>query len=151
MLFQLPPNFAADVDRLRSLLDAVAGRVRPALEFLHPTWFRDDVYQVLEDSNAALVLVDRAGTRTEPVVTGGWSYVRFHQGTRGTAGYRRDTLDRWADRLTGLDAGEVFVYFNNDPGAAAPRDAARLITMLRRRGASVSGPSTSDRRATLPS
>jgi uncharacterized protein YecE (DUF72 family) len=148
VLFQLPPNFGTDVDRLQALLDAVAGRVRPALEFRHPSWFRDDVYDVLDGSGAALVLVDRAGAHTQPVVTGGWSYVRFHQGTRSTAGYRRDTLERWADLMTGLDAREVFVYFNNDAGAAAPRDAGRLVAMLRRRGAPVSWPSASERRAT---
>jgi uncharacterized protein YecE (DUF72 family) len=138
VLFQLPPNFPADLPRLRELLDAIGGRVRAAVEFRHPTWMREDVLEALDAAGAALVLADRAGVRSDPLVTGGWSYVRFHQGTRLRSGYRKDTLRLWADRILALAVDDVFVYFNNDPGAAAPRDADRLIEMLRRRGMTVS-------------
>jgi uncharacterized protein YecE (DUF72 family) len=140
VLFQLPPTFQADVPRLQGLLDAVAGRVRAAVEFRHPSWDREDVRATLNDAGAALVLADRSGVRSRPIVTGGWSYVRFHQGTRLRSGYRRDTLRRWADQIAGLDADDVFVYFNNDPGGAAPRDADRMIGLLRERGAQVTSP-----------
>jgi uncharacterized protein YecE (DUF72 family) len=139
VLFQLPPTMKADVERLRETLDAVRGRVAAAFEFRHPTWLIDPVFELLDERGAALVLVDRAGERSEPRVTGGWSYVRFHQGTRLRAGYRRDTLRSWADRLASLPARDVYVYFNNDPGAAAPRDADRLIELLADRGATVAG------------
>jgi uncharacterized protein YecE (DUF72 family) len=139
VLFQLPPTMKVDVARLRDTLDAVHGRVPAAFEFRHPSWLIDPVFQLLDERGAALVLVDRAGERSEPRVTGGWSYVRFHQGTRLRAGYRRDTLRSWADRLASLPARDVFVYFNNDPGAAAPRDADRLIGLLAERGATVAG------------
>lgn len=140
VLFQLPPNFQVDVPRLQALLDAVAGRVRAAVEFRHPSWERDDVLDTLDRAGAALVLADRSGVRSRPVVTGGWSYVRFHQGTRRRSGYRVDTLRRWADEIVAFDADDVFIYFNNDPGGAAPRDADRMIAMLRERGAAVTCP-----------
>ena len=140
VLFQLPPNFKVDLPRLRDLLAAIDRRIRPAIEFRHPSWMRDDVLDALDDAGAALVLADRAGARSEPVVTAGWSYIRFHQGTRSRPGYRKDALRRWAERIVALPAGDVFIYFNNDPGAAAPRDADRLIDMLRSRGAEVPGP-----------
>jgi len=138
VLFQLPPNFTVDLPRLRDLLDAIGGRVRAAVEFRHATWMRDDVLAALDAAGAALVLADRAGDRSDPIVTGGWSYLRFHQGSRLRSGYRTDVLRRWADRIVELPADDVFVYFNNDPGAAAPRDADRMIEMLRRRGVTVS-------------
>ena len=139
VLFQLPPTMKADSGRLRDTLDAIHGRVAAAFEFRHPSWLIEPVFDLLDGSGAALVLVDRAGRRSQPRVTGGWSYVRFHQGTTLRSGYRMDTLRRWADRIVELPARDVFVYFNNDPGAAAPRDASRLIGMLAERGAAVSG------------
>ena len=63
-------------------------------------------------------------------MTGGWSYVRFHQGTRSGSGYRRAKLRVWADRIAALPAKEVFVYFNNDAHAAAPHDAMMLRSLL---------------------
>jgi uncharacterized protein YecE (DUF72 family) len=140
VLFQLPPTLRAEPDRLRETLAAIDGRVMVAFEFRHPSWRTDAVCSILDDAGAAIVLADRAGERSEPRVTGGWSYVRFHQGTAARPGYRRDTLRWWADQLVALPARDVFAYFNNDPGAAAPRDADRLIELLRERGADVSRP-----------
>jgi uncharacterized protein YecE (DUF72 family) len=140
LLVQLPPTLPLDLDRLRALLDAIDGRVPTALEFRHPSWFVDETYDVLDRAGAALVLADRPGSRQAPVVTGGWSYVRFHQGTRVGARYRRSKLARWADRVATLPARDVYVYFNNDPAAAAPRDAATLRELVRARGSSVARP-----------
>ena len=136
-LFQLPPTMHADAGRLSDTLQAIGGRARAAFEFRHPSWLTDPVLELLNEAGAALVLVDRAGRRSEPLVTGGWSYVRFHQGTRMRPGYRRDRLRSWADVIMSLPAGDVFVYFNNDPGGAAPRDAGRMMALLAERGAAL--------------
>ncbi len=137
ILVQLPPTMRADLPRLRDALEALRGRVASAFEFRHPSWFSEEAFDLLDGAGAALVLTDRAGQRSKPRVTGGWSYVRMHQGTARAAGYRLDTLRGWAERIVSLPARDVFVYFNNDPGAAAPRDAARLIELLSERGAAV--------------
>jgi uncharacterized protein YecE (DUF72 family) len=76
------------------------------------------------------VLADRPGFRGPLLVTGGWSYVRFHQGTKLGTGYRRDKLRRWAERLAALPARDVWAFFNNDRGGAAVRDAEFLRTVV---------------------
>ena len=83
------------------------------------------------------MLADRPGARVDPVVTGGWSYLRFHQGTRTGPAYRRAKLRVWADRIAALPARQVFVYFNNDTAAAAPHDAMILRSLLGERGVHV--------------
>ena len=128
--FQLPPNLKVEPELLRDVLDAVHGRVRSAFEFRDPSWLADEVMSMLDASGSAIVLTDRAGRRSDLQVTGGWSNVRFHQGTAARPGYRRDTLRAWADRIASLPAEDVYVYFNNDLGAAAPRDAQRMIQLL---------------------
>jgi uncharacterized protein YecE (DUF72 family) len=136
VLFQLPPRFPADVDRLRTFLGWVPGAIRSAWEFRDPSWISDEVLSVLDEAGAAFVLADRPGFRGPLLVTGGWSYVRFHQGSAAGPGYRRDKLRRWAGRLTALPARDVWVFFNNDTGGAAVRDA-RFLRDLLGRGARV--------------
>jgi uncharacterized protein YecE (DUF72 family) len=131
VLFQLPPRFAADAELLRAFLGVLPDGIRPAFEFRDRSWERDDVYELLDDAGAAFVLADRPGARVPDVVAGGWSYVRFHQGRPGIADYPREKLRRWAARIAGMPARETFVYFNNDPGGAAVRDAMTLTAMLR--------------------
>jgi uncharacterized protein YecE (DUF72 family) len=140
VLFQLPPNFAADLDRLEALIGALPKEMRAAVEFRHPSWKVDAVHRVLDDAGCALVLADRPGARVDPTVTGGWSYIRFHQGSAAGPDYSRDKLRRWTERIAGLPASEVYVYFNNDPGGAAVRDARTLTELLTDRGVEVRGP-----------
>jgi uncharacterized protein YecE (DUF72 family) len=140
VLFQLPPNFQADPDRLDGFLRLLPSSMRAAFEFRHPSWETDETYQALDRAGCALVLADRPGARPSPVVTGGWSYVRFHQGRHAAPGYPRAKLRRYADRLAGSGAAETWVFFNNDPQGAALRDAATLTALLLERGVSALGP-----------
>ncbi len=131
ILFQLPPRFGADVGLLRDFVGVLPQGIRAAFEFRDPSWERDEVYEVLDRAGAAFVLADRPSARVPDVVTGGWSYVRFHQGRPGIADYPREKLRRWAARIAAMPAGATYVYFNNDPGGAAVRDAMTLTAMLR--------------------
>ena len=132
VLFQQPPTFAKDTGLLRALLQVIPADMRPAFEFRHPSWHDDEVLGLLDGAGAAWVLADRPGVHVPPHVTGGWSYVRFHRGTRQGFPYTAAKLRRWAREIASLDAAEVFVYFNNDPGGAAVRDAERLQRLLSR-------------------
>ena len=137
VLFQLPPRFRADLGRLEALLAILPRGVRAALEFRDPSWSTDEVKALLDRHGAALVLADRPGARVDPVVTGGWSYIRFHQGQRFSPHYRRGKLRLWATRIASMPADDVYVYFNNDPDGAAVRDAATLRELLQRQGCTV--------------
>jgi uncharacterized protein YecE (DUF72 family) len=130
ILFQLPPRFPVDVSRLEGFLGVLPRAMRAAFEFRDRSWETDEVFQALDRAGAAFVLADRPGARVPGVVTGGWSYVRFHQGREDDPGYTRAKLRRWADRLAGLAVDDVFVYFNNDTGGAAVRDAQTLMELL---------------------
>jgi uncharacterized protein YecE (DUF72 family) len=140
VLFQLPPNLKAEPERLEAFLRLLPRSMRAAFEFRHPSWATDEVNSLLDETGAALVLADRPGARVAMEITGGWTYLRFHQGSRAGPGYSRSKLRRYADRLAALDAREAWVFFNNDPGGAAVRDAVTLTELLRDRGATVRGP-----------
>jgi uncharacterized protein YecE (DUF72 family) len=140
VLFQLPPNFRADPDVLREFLRLIPREMRAAFEFRDDSWRQEAVIDLLEGAGAAWVLADRPGWRVPDIVTGGWSYVRFHQGRDQHPGYTRDKLRRWADRLLAQTAADTFVFFNNDQLAAAPADGRTLIELLQERGGRVAQP-----------
>ena len=124
-LWQLPPNFARDDDRLRATLESLPSDERHAFEFRHETWFADDVYALLRDHGAALVL-----TGEREVFTAPWTYVRFHRGVRGRRGnYSESELQEWSARIRSWDC-DVYAYFNNDWEAFAVRNAARLKELV---------------------
>lgn len=130
ILFQLPPSLAVDAPRLAGFLEARPPGMRLAFEFRHRSWYRDEVLEMLDAAGAALVLADRPRARVPTLVTGGWSYVRFHQGRVEAPRYTRRKLRRWAVKISSLPTREVFVYFNNDTGGAAVRDALMLEELL---------------------
>jgi uncharacterized protein YecE (DUF72 family) len=133
VLFQLPPRFPMDIERLRGLLHALPEGMHPAFEFRDRSWYSDEVFGLLDDVGAALVWPDRPGMRHTLPMTAGWLYVRFHQGTVDGPGYRRVKLRRWASRISETGAGEAYLYFNNDPTGAAIRDARTMIELLSER------------------
>lgn len=132
VLFQLPPRFPADTARLRDFLSWLPREMRAAFEFRDASWMNDEVLGLLDEGGYAFVLADRPGFRGPLIVTGGWSYIRFHQGTRVGSDYRKSKLRRWAERITTLPASDVWAFFNNDHGGAAVRDAIFLRDHLGR-------------------
>jgi uncharacterized protein YecE (DUF72 family) len=126
VLWQLPENFHCDIERLKRALGALpAGR--HAFEFRHSSWFVDEVYELLRDHGVALVIGDHPQRPFQTdIATTDWRFVRMHFGTRGRRGnYSPRELDEWVRRLKRWRSHEeVFVYFNNDWEAFAPRNAA---------------------------
>jgi uncharacterized protein YecE (DUF72 family) len=118
LLWQLPPTFKLDLDRLAGTLEHLHDGHRHAFEFRHPSWFRDDVYTLLREHRVALVIGDRLQVNAFQTheLTADFTFVRFHSGTRGRNGnYSHRELDEWADRLERwAHEVEVFAYFNND-------------------------------------
>jgi uncharacterized protein YecE (DUF72 family) len=134
VLWQLPENFHRDDERLASALGELPPG-RHAFEFRHPSWFAPEVYALLREHQAALVIGDHPARSFQSYeATAGWRYLRMHHGSRGRRGnYSRRELEIWARRVHGWRAdGCVYVYFNNDWEAFAPRDALELRRLLRR-------------------
>jgi uncharacterized protein YecE (DUF72 family) len=128
VLVQLPPDMEAAPDRLDDTLARFPPDVRVAVEPRHTSWFTDATRAVLTRHGAALVWADREAKSMGPLwETCDWRYLRLHHGRTGW-GYDDRDLKRWAARLR--PAGDGYVYANNDPGAAAIRDAHRLRAML---------------------
>lgn len=129
MLWQLPPHFHRDDDVLQSALEALTPG-RHAFEFRDPSWFADDVYELLRRYGVALVVADRSPGPPSPWVdTAGWSYLRFHSGRARDGSYGARELRAWAKRLN-TQTGDVFAYFNNDWQGFAIANAQTLRALV---------------------
>lgn len=77
ILVQSPPGWHADPSRLARFLAAAPRDFRWAVEFRDPDWLRHEVYDVLREAGAALVIHDLLAHH--PVhVTAGFVYLRRH-------------------------------------------------------------------------
>jgi uncharacterized protein YecE (DUF72 family) len=135
LLWQLPPSFKRDDERLRSaLVKMTADGQRHCIEFRHPTWFVDETYDALREHRVALVIGDRPEVKSfqAQTFTADWTFVRFHYGSRGRRGnYSEGELREWASKFTEWrEHVEVFAYFNNDWEVFAVRNALRMKELL---------------------
>jgi uncharacterized protein YecE (DUF72 family) len=151
LLWQLPPTFKRDDERLARALDAAPRELRHAFEFRHESWFRPDVMSLLRERNVALVIAHRPEIELFQTheLTADFTFVRFHHGSRGLAGnYSESELAEWAERIRGWgERGDVYAYFNNDWEGFAPRNARRLQNLLGERSSLVDDPARAEPQA----
>jgi len=135
LLWQLPPTFRRDDDRLAGALQQLPPGERHAFEFRHASWFAEPVYELLRAHGAALVIGDRPEVKPfqAHVFTAPFTFVRFHYGSRGRRGnYSETELHHWAARFREWRREvEILAYFNNDWEVFAVRNALRLKELLR--------------------
>ena len=133
IVWQLPPNFQRDDERLATALSALPKGLH-CFEFRHPSWFVDEVLDLLRRHDAALVIGDRPEVADfqRHELTADWTLIRFHFGHRGRRGnYSESELDEWTERISRWrERAEVFAYFNNDWEEFAPRNALSLRRRL---------------------
>ena len=127
VLFQLPPNFRKDLDRLGGLLTQLPAGLRCAFEFRHASWFAAEVYERLRAANAALCVADTDEATTPLEVTADWGYVRLRD-----QGYTQADLEEWSGTIRRLGSGwrDTFVYFKHEEAGTGPAFASQLQVFL---------------------
>ena len=133
VLFQLPPNFQADPERLASFLKLLSKKRRYSFEFRHPSWYAPRILRLLSEQNISLCLSDHHDAPAPWKRTADFVYVRGHgPGGHYRCHYQNDALTDWAKRIKAWkkQGCDVFVYFDNDQKSAAPADALKLRQLL---------------------
>ena len=133
ILFQLPPNFKADPDRLEVFLqDAApsgAGKLRLAFEFRHPSWFTEEIYSVFRRHNTALCIAESDEMETPEVATASFSCYRLRK-----SDYAQSALLEIEERLkSSAERGDVFAYFKHEDTPAGALHAEALLQRLQTR------------------
>jgi uncharacterized protein YecE (DUF72 family) len=125
LLFQLPPTFKKDASRLRAFLALLPFERRVAFEFRHPSWFDNEVFELLRDHRAALCLADADDGLDVPVVaTTDWGCLRLRRPE-----YDDAALKTWVKRVRKQDWRDAFVFFKHEDAGKGPQLAKRFLEL----------------------
>lgn len=133
VLFQLPPRWRRNTERLQSAVEALPDTWRYAFEFRDPDWFHEETYETLRNAGAAFCVFEIGDLVSPREATADFVYMRLHgPGDRYEGSYDDEALSRRAREIEAhLEAGrDVWVYFDNDEKGYAPANAARLKDLL---------------------
>jgi uncharacterized protein YecE (DUF72 family) len=137
ILWQLPPGWKVNVERLDEFLSLLPREHRYTFELRNATWMTDEVLEVLRKYNAAFCIYELAGDQSPIELTADWTYIRLHGPTRFKyqGSYSDAQLHAWADRIKtwSRKLKAIYVYFDNDDRAYAVENALTLKKMIEKR------------------
>jgi uncharacterized protein YecE (DUF72 family) len=123
VLFQLPPNLKADIDRLRAFLQCIPDQVRAAIEFRNDSWFNADVFDLMHEHDIALCIAESDDLQVPEVHTASFSYYRFRK-----SDYSAAALQQVADRLAqAAKEGDVYAFLKHEETPEGALNARRLL------------------------
>src|SRR5882724_1144749 len=125
VLFQLPPNMKKDLPRLETFLAQLPLATRAAFEFRHPTWFDDDVLDLLRNQNRALCVSDTDDMPTTHIdKTADWGYLRLRR-----VQYSEENLTEWLGRIRNQNWQETYLFFKHEDAGTGPKLAAQFLEL----------------------
>jgi uncharacterized protein YecE (DUF72 family) len=134
ILWQLPPGWKVNVERLEEFLQVLPPEHRYTFELRNETWMTDEVYEVLRRYNAAFCIYELAGYQSPMEITADWTYIRLHGPThfKYQGSYSDAQLSEWAARIRtwSRKMKAIYVYFDNDDSAYAVENALTLRRLL---------------------
>jgi uncharacterized protein YecE (DUF72 family) len=133
VLFQLPPKWNVNEERLDSFLKKLPEGHRYVFEFRNSTWYNENIYKLLSAHNCAFCIYELAGHNTPLITTANFIYVRLHgPGDKYQGSYTNDNLKKWARQCRAWqdEKKDVYVYFDNDQLGYAAFNAITLRQML---------------------
>jgi uncharacterized protein YecE (DUF72 family) len=131
LLYQLPPRFPADSERLELFLKALPRERTHVFEFRDSSWHSTEIRDLLERYGAAFCIHDHGQSGGSPEwVTAQTVYLRYHGSSEDpySGSYSDALLCRQAEKIAVWRSGgkRVFAYFNNDIGGHAVHNAFTL-------------------------
>ncbi|MDZ7798788.1 MAG: DUF72 domain-containing protein [Patescibacteria group bacterium] len=133
ILFQLPPNWYKNIERLNNFVNLLPKKKQIAIEFRDQSWWRDDVYNLLKKNNIAFCLYQLAGIKTPRKITADFAYIRLHGPSDKPyqGNYHGNSLRAWASYFKKIKkekrVKEIYCYFDNDEKGYAPKNAKQMI------------------------
>ncbi len=132
ILYQLPPSFKIDMERLRTFLELLPKDLKHVMEFRNPSWQAEEVFKLLREYSVGYCIMSAPGLPRVMEVTAPFAYIRMHSGGVETEGnYEEPMLEWWAEQVIKiLEKVDVYVYFNNDYKGFAVQNAKRLRELV---------------------
>jgi uncharacterized protein YecE (DUF72 family) len=126
VLFQLPPNMKKDLERLETFLNHLPESTPATFEFRHPTWFDDDVLELLRSRNRPLCISDTDDLPASRIDnTADWGYLRLRR-----VNYSDEDLANWIARIKEQNWKDVYVFFKHEDEGTGPKLAAKFYRLV---------------------
>ncbi|MBV9081613.1 MAG: DUF72 domain-containing protein, partial [Acidobacteriaceae bacterium] len=124
ILFQLPPSFKIDRERLARFVVLLPRGVQTAFEFRNASWFDESAYEVLRNANVALCMAENESLETPHVITADFVYLRLRK-----PDYTESELGSIAYRVQQYQANAYPTYaiFKHEETPAGALNAEKLL------------------------
>lgn len=135
VLIQLPPDFSfSENEALKVFLENLPSHIPFAVEFRHPSWFRDETASLLTRYKICWAATEFLDLPIVIQPTGNFLYIRWigEHGRYGRKDHERvdlyENLQNWADliRQHTDEVQTIFGYFNNDYAGFSPGTCNRF-------------------------
>jgi uncharacterized protein YecE (DUF72 family) len=134
ILFQLPPKWKINTERLKNFLESLPDDYRYVFEFRDSSWFDKEIYRLLNHYRAAFCIYDLNQDLSPKEITSDFIYIRLHGPDGAYKGqYSTQTLSGWAGAFAAWKnkVETIYCYFDNDQAGYAAQDALRLKKMVK--------------------
>ncbi|WP_343556025.1 DUF72 domain-containing protein [Sphingobacterium sp.] len=134
VLFQLPPRWKVNAERLRDFLQLLPRTVRFTFEFRDHSWNTSEIYNLLEQYRCAYCIYNLAGYQSPYIITSDFVYIRLHgPDDKYEGSYSKSALTKWAENCLAwqTEGKDVYLFFDNDQNAFATKNALTLLSLLR--------------------
>jgi uncharacterized protein YecE (DUF72 family) len=127
VLFQLPPKFPKDAERLRIFLGTMPSSIKAAFEFRDRSWLDDETFGILKEHNAALCIAETEKLSTPEVATANFGYLRLRR-----EDFTPEQIKRWAQFTRAQTQwADTFIYFKHEEGGLGPKFGKQMIEALK--------------------
>ncbi|WP_407431332.1 DUF72 domain-containing protein [Arcticibacter sp.] len=131
VLFQLHPHYAYTEAHLDAMMNSLSPSFTNVVEFRHPSWWNADVYRTFGERNIVFSGISHP-TLPDDVISNSRSlYYRFHGAANlYSSEYSTEELAAFVRLVEERDVSDAYIFFNNDIGGAAVRNAAELRKLI---------------------
>ena len=131
----LPPRSAYTEERLERILQTMDNRFNNVLEFRHPTWWNEEVYRLLSKHKISFCGMSHPDLPDEIIQNNKIVYYRLHGVPElYKSPYSSKELQSIIKEIeANPKAKHAYLYFNNDIGGSAIRNAREMIQYLQKR------------------
>ena len=125
VIFRLPENMKKDLKRLETFLKVLPSDTPAVFDFRHPTWFDDEVVELLRSQNRVFCMSDIEDLpESSAYKTADWGYVRLRRER-----YTKAALVKWAKLIKAQKWKDTYVFFKHEDEGTGPRLAEQFVTL----------------------
>ena len=131
VLFQFPPNFVYSTERLNKIINSLNTAFPNVVEFRHTSWWNEEVYKKLQKNKISFSGMSHPLFPDKIIENTSLLYYRMHGVPElYQSPYSVTDLKKMVKTIkSSTKIKKAFIYFNNDIGGAAIKNAKEMVEL----------------------